>query len=116
MKAGGSRCRISASSLNRCNAPEDLRWAGSLVRAFALASQWAARASASALALPPQTCPIYTLFLFAFKIKSHFYPTPAQRGQDGTWRNFLLLGTSSEIAFSSAKPYNEPCLMNQNVN
>lgn len=52
-------------------------------------------------------------FSFAFNVKCRCCLTP---GQDETWGNFLLLSTSSEIAFPSMKPYNEPCLMSPNVN
>lgn len=61
MKAGGSRCWVSSTFLNYFNAPQNLKWAWS-TWACAVACQWAAKASASAPALPLQTCSAYLSF------------------------------------------------------
>lgn len=47
--------------------------------------------------LVPSNLPVFALFLFPLKFNIHFYPAPAQEGENGRWRNFFCLAPAPKF-------------------
>lgn len=50
---------------------------------------------------PPESpnLPIHILLSFPLKIKIHFYPAPAQEGENGRWGKFFCLAPAPKLPF-----------------